>query len=55
MEYHCIGTLEFLRTRLIDIDLSSFREFNDSHHKNNNLSKEEFECLKQLSINKRTL
>ena len=47
-----IGTLEFLRTRLKDIALSTFREFNDSHHKNNNLSKEEFECLKQLSINK---
>ena len=47
-----IGTLEFLRTRFKDIALSSFREFNDSHHKNNNLSKEEFECLKQLSINK---
>ena len=47
-----IGTLECLRTRPKDIALSTFREFNDSHHKNKNLSKEEFECLKQLSINK---
>ena len=40
-----IGTLEVFRTRIKDIALSSFREFNESRFRENNLSKEEHEWL----------
>ena len=46
------GTLDFVRTRIKDIALSSFREYNLSHSKENNLSKDEQECLKNLASKK---
>ena len=47
-----IGTLDFVRTRLKDIALSSFRDFKDSRSRDNNLLKEEQQCLKNLSSKK---
>ena len=47
-----VGTLDFIRTRLKDIALSSFRDFKDSPARDNNLMKEEQECLKILSSKK---
>ena len=40
---------DFIQTRLKDIALSSFKEFNDAPGTHSNLTKEESHCLKQLS------
>ena len=44
--------LDFVKTRLKDIALSSYKEHNSFPYKYSNLSKEEAECLKKLSENK---
>ena len=41
-------TLEFVRTRIKDVALSSFREFTTAKIKDSNLSSEEHLCLKKL-------
>ena len=46
------GIRDFLKTRIKDIALSSFKEFNDSRGRDSNLSIEEHECLKNLAAKK---
>ena len=42
--------MNLVRTRIKDIALPSFREFNEYSCRENNLSKEEHECLKKLTL-----
>lgn len=44
--------IEYIKTRLNDLGLPSYKEYNDFSHRYDYLSNEEKECLKKLSSNK---